>query len=111
MDFITGFPMTVRQHDSIMVVVDRLTKVAHFIPVKTAYSASDVAQVFIKDVVKLHGVIKNIMSNRNAKFTSNFLKELFLGLGTELAFNTTYHPQKYGHIERVNRILEDMLML
>ena len=61
MEFITGLPRTVRQHDSIMVVVDRLTKVAHFIPVKSTLSVSDVAQVFIKDVVRLHGVLKKIV--------------------------------------------------
>ena len=72
MDFVTSFPRTVRQYDSIMVVVDRLTKVVHFIPVKTAYSASDVAYVFIKDVVKLHGVPKNIVSDRDENFTSKF---------------------------------------
>ena len=92
MDFITGFPKTCRNHDSIMVVVDKLTKVAHFIPVKTTYSDSDVAQVFIRDVVRLHGVPKNIVLDRDAKFTSKFWKELFVGFGTELAFNTTYHP-------------------
>jgi hypothetical protein len=81
MDFITGFPKTVRQHDSIMVVVDRLTKVAHFIPVKSTFSASDVAQVFIRDVVRLHGVPKKIVSDRDAKFTSKFWKETnFLGI-------------------------------
>ena len=78
-------------------VVDRLTKVVHFIPVKSAYSASDVEQVFTRDVVRLHGVPKNIVLDRDAKFTSKFWKELFAGLGTELAFSTTYHMQTYGH--------------
>jgi transposase InsO family protein len=100
-----------RQHDSIMVVVDRLTKVAHFIPVKSTYSASEVAQVFIREIVRLHGVPKKIVSDRDAKFTSKFWKELFAGLGTELAFSTTYHPQTDGQTERVNRILEDMLRM
>ena len=82
MEFIIGFPRTSRQHDSIMAVVDRLTKVAHFILVKTMYSTSDVAQVFIRDVVRLHGVTKKIMSDRDENFTSKFWKELFSGLGT-----------------------------
>jgi len=85
------FTRTSRQHDSIMVVVDRLTKVAHFILVKSTYSTSDVAQVFIRDIVRLNGVLKNILSDRDANFTSKFWKELFAGLGTELAFNATYH--------------------
>ena len=94
MDFITIFPRTYKQHDSIMVVVDWLTKVTHFIPMKSTYSASDVAQVFIRDVVRLHGVARNIVSNKDAKFTSKFWKELFASLCTELAFSTTYNPQK-----------------
>jgi len=111
MDFITGFPRTVRQHDSIMVVVDKLTMVAIFIPVKSTLSASDVAQVFIRDVVKLDGVLKKIVSNKDAKLTSKFLKDLFAGLGIDLAFSTTYHHQIDGKTERFNRILEDMLRM
>ena len=87
---------TVKQHDSIMVIVDRLTKVAHFISVKSTFSASDVAQVFIRDVVRLQGVSKNIVSDRDEKFISKFWKELFVGLGIDFAFNTTYHPQTGG---------------
>ena len=111
MDFITGFPRTMRQHDSIMVVADILTKVAHFIPVKYTFLAREVAQVFIRGVVRLHGVPKKILLEKDAKFTSKFWKELFARLGTELAFSTTYHPQTDGKTERVNRILEDMLRM
>ena len=96
MAFITGLQRTVRQQDSIMVVVNKLSKVAHFIPVKTTYSASEVAQVFIKETLRLHGFLKNIISNKDAKFTSKFWKELFACLGTKLAFSTSYHPQKSG---------------
>ena len=96
MDFITGFSRIVRQHDSIMVVVDRLTKVAHFIPMNSALLASDVAHVFIRDVVKLHGSLKKIVSDKDAKLTSKFWKELFAGLGIELVFSTTYHSQTNG---------------
>jgi len=91
-----------------MLVVDRLTKVSHFILVKSTYSASDVARVFIRDVVRLHGVLNNIVSDMHAKFTSRFLKELFTGLGTELDFSTAYRPQTDGKTERVNSILEDV---
>jgi len=84
MDFITGFPKKSRQHDSIMVVVDKLTKVVHFIPVTTMYSTSDVAHVFIRDVVRLHGVPKNIVSNKDAKFTSKFWKEFFCRIGNKV---------------------------
>ena len=92
MDFITGIPRKMKQLDSIIVMVDRLSKVAHFIPVKTTYSSNEVAQVFIREIVRLHGIPKKIMSERDAKFTSKSWKELFSGLGTELAFCTTYHP-------------------
>jgi len=70
MDFITGLPTMSRQDDSIMVVVDRLKKVLHFIPVKSTYSTNDVAHVFIKDVVRLHGGLKKIMLDKDAKFTT-----------------------------------------
>jgi len=94
-----------------MVAVNRLTKVGHFIPMKSTYSVSEVAHVFIREIVRLHGIRRNIVSNRDAKFTSRFWKELFASLGTNLAFNTTCHPQTDGKIERVNRILEDMLRM
>eukprot|EP00253_Pinus_taeda_P020143 PITA_20143 len=111
MEFITGFSRMLTQHDSIMVVVYRLTKVAHFIPVTSTFSASNVAKVFIKDVARLHGVPKKIVSDRDAKFTSKFWKELFAGLGTKLAFSTTYHLQTDGQRNRVNKILEEMLRM
>ena len=81
MEFIIGLSKIVRQHDSIMVVVDRLSKVAHFILVKTTYLASEVVQVFIREIVRIHGVPKKIMSKMDAMFTSKFWKELFAGLG------------------------------
>jgi len=111
MDFIRGFPKIVKEHDSIMVIVDMLTKVAHFSPFKSTFLASDVAQVFIKDVVRLHGVPNNIALDRDEKFTSKFWKELFVGLVIELAFSIAYHFQTDIQTERVNRILEDMLRM
>ena len=72
MDFITGLPMTWRQHDSIMVVVDKLTKEAHFIPVKSTHKPDDIAKIFMKEIFKLHGLPKEIVSNRDVKFTSKF---------------------------------------
>jgi len=91
MDFITGLLRTVKHHDYVMVVVDRLSKIAHFIPIKTTYSASEVAQVFIREIVRLHDIPKEIVSDKDENLTSKFWKELFASLGTELAFNTTYH--------------------
>jgi hypothetical protein len=72
MDFITGLSRTIKKHDSIMVVVDKLTKAAHFIPLKTNHRETDVADIFLKEVARLHGIPKTIVSDRDPKFTSNF---------------------------------------
>ncbi len=71
-DFITALPRTNRQHDSIMVVVDKLTKAAHFLPVKSTHKAANIAEIYMKEIARLHGVPKAIVSDRNSKFTSNF---------------------------------------
>ena len=103
--------MTWRHHDSIMVVVDKLKKAAHFIPVKSTHKTDDIAKIFVKDIFELHGLPKAIVSNRYVKFTSNFWKWLFVDLGTKLNFSTAYHPQTDGQSERVNQVLEDMLRM
>ena len=92
MDFITRFPNTWTQHDSIMVVVDKLTKESHFIPVKSTYKADAIAKIFMKDIFRLHCFPKEIISDRDTKFTSNFWKSMFADLGTKLNFSTSYHP-------------------
>ena len=84
--------MTTRQHDSIMVVVDTLTNESHFIPFKSMYKDDSIAKIFMNDIFRLHGFPKEIISERNPKFTSNFWKGLFVDLGTKLNFNTAYHP-------------------
>ena len=84
--------MTLRQHDSIMVVVDKLTEATHFIPVKSMHKNDDIANIFMKEIFKLHGFPKAIVSNRDVKFTSNFWKGLFAYFGTKLNFITSYHP-------------------
>ena len=96
MDFITGFPMTWRKHYSIMVVVDKLTKASHFILVKSTYKADAIAKILMKDIFRLHGFPKAIISDMDTKFTSNFWKGLFADLGTKLNFSTAYHPQTDG---------------
>ena len=100
MDFITGLPMTWRQHDSITVMVDKLTKATHFIPVKSTHKTDDIAKIFMKQIFKLHGLPKAIVSDRDVKFTSNFWKGLFADLGTKLNFSAAYHPQTGGQRER-----------
>ena len=89
--------------------MDRLSKVAHFIPVKTTYQGPKLAELYISRIVSLHGTPKSIVSDRGSQFTSRFLKKVQEGLGTRLNFSTAYHPQTDGQTERVNQILEDML--
>nr|ABA97826.1 retrotransposon protein, putative, Ty3-gypsy subclass [Oryza sativa Japonica Group] len=108
-DFITGLPRTSSGHDSIWVVVDRLTKVAHFIPVHTTYTGKRLAELYLSRIMCLHGVPKKIVSDRGSQFTSKFWQKLQEELGTRLNFSTAYHPQTDGQTERVNQILEDML--
>ena len=94
-----------------MVVVDKLTKEIDFIPVKSMHKTDDIAKIFMKDIFKLHGLPKAIVSNRDVKFTSNFLKGLFADLGTKLNLSTAYHPQTDGQTERMNQVLEYMLRM
>ena len=109
MDFIVGLPRTQRGFDSIWVIVDRLTKVAHFIPVKITYSGAKLAELYMERIVCLHGVPKKIVSDRGTQFTSHFWQKLHESMDTKLNFSSTYHPQIDGQTERTNQILEDML--
>jgi hypothetical protein len=92
MDFKTKLPRTNKQQDSIMVVVDKLTKAAHFILVKLTHKATNIADVYMREIARLHGIHKKIVSDRDPKVTSKFWKGLFNGFGTNLNFSTTYHP-------------------
>ena len=104
MDFITGLPRTAAGYDSIWVIIDRLTKSAHFIPVKTTYTGQILADLYMARIVCLHGVPKKIVSDRGTQFTSRFWKKVHEVLGTQLNFSTAYHPQTDGQTERVNQI-------
>ena len=109
MDFVSGFSLMQQKHDSVWVIVDRLTKSAHFILVRIDYSVDRLAELYVNDIVRLHGVSLFIVSDRDPRFTSRFWKELQSALGTRLNFSTTFHPQTDEQSERLIQVLEDML--
>jgi transposase InsO family protein len=109
MDFVVRLSRTQLGYDSIWVIMDRLIKVAHFIPVKTTYSGPQLAELYMSRIVCLHGVPKKIVSDRGTQFTSRFWERLHEALDTQLCFSSAYHPQTDGQTERVNQILEDVL--
>lgn len=111
MDFIVGLPLTPRRNDAIMVTIDWLTKVAHFSLMKSSYTITSVANVFMHDIVRLHGIPQKIISDRDPVFTSTFWTSLQHDLGTQLNFNSAYHPKMNGQTKRVNHVLEDMLRM
>ncbi|KAK5845757.1 hypothetical protein PVK06_001973 [Gossypium arboreum] len=109
MDFVSGLPLSASKKDAIWVVVDRLTKSAHFIPVRTDFSLDKLAELYVSQIVRLHGVPISVVSDRDPRFTSRFWKKLQEALGTKLHFSTAFHPQTDGQSERIIQILEDML--
>jgi hypothetical protein len=109
MEFIVGLPRTARGYDSIWVIVDQLTKIAHFLPVRVKYTMATYAELYIGRILSLHGVPKTIVSDRGPQFVSKFWEELHKALDTKLLHSSGYHHQTSGQTERVNQILEDML--
>ncbi|KAJ9538070.1 hypothetical protein OSB04_030803 [Centaurea solstitialis] len=108
MDLVTGLPKTVRRHDAIWVVVDRLTKSAHFIAIKEA-SSEELVDIYVREIVARHGVPVTVISDRDVRFTSRFWSRFHDDLGTRLQFSMTFHPHTDGQSERTIRTLEDML--
>ncbi|GKE83875.1 putative reverse transcriptase domain-containing protein, partial [Tanacetum coccineum] len=109
MDFITKLPKTSNGHDTIWVIVDRLTKSAHFIPTRETDSMETLTRLYIKEIVSWHGVPISIISDRDSHFTSRFWQSLQKALGTQLDMSTAYHPKTDGQSERTIQTLEDML--
>jgi hypothetical protein len=109
MDFIVGLSRTQAGYDSIWAIVDCLTKVAHFIPVKTTYSGAKLVELCMSRIMCLRGVPKKIVSGRGSQFTSKFWEKLHESMDTELNLSSAYHPQSDEQTKRTNQILEDML--
>ena len=109
MDFVVGLPRSPRGRDTIWVVVDRLSKVAHFIPIRSTSTAGDLAPIYMREIVRLHGVPRTIVSDRDAKFVSKLWDSLQKALGTTLRTVTAFHSQTDGQSERTIQTLEDML--
>ena len=109
MDFVYGLPLTQRKHDATWVIIDRLIKSAHFVPIRLDYSMDRLAELYVDENVRLYGVPLLTVLDRDPRFTSRFWKELQSALGTRLNFSTAFHPQTNGQSKRLIHILEDML--
>ncbi|KAD4179016.1 hypothetical protein E3N88_27607 [Mikania micrantha] len=109
MDLITKLPKTRKGYDTIWVIVDRLTKSAHFLPIRESYSSEKMAETYVREIVSRHGVPVTIVSDRDTRFTSHFWRNFQEELGTKLLISTAYHPQTDGQSERTIQTLEDML--
>jgi hypothetical protein len=111
MDFIIGLTKSTKQNYAIMVMVEKLSKSAHFVHVKSTCKVIDIANIFMKVIFRLHGMPREIVSDRDTKFTSNFWKSLMASFETKLLFSTAYYPQIDGNTKSVKKILEDMLSM
>ena len=109
MDFVVGLPRAPGSYDAIWVIVDRLTKSAHFLIICNNFSLNRLAELYVDEIVKLYGVAVSIVSDRNPRFKSQFWPKLQKALGTSLHFSTAFHPQIDGQSERTIQTLEDML--
>jgi len=109
MDFVLGLPKTLRKQESILVVVDRFSKTAHFIPYSKTFNASRVAKLVFNKIVRLHGLPKTIVSDRDVKFTSYFWKTLWHRVRTKLQYSSAFHPQIERQTEAVNRSPSNLL--
>ena len=109
MDFVTHLPRSTKGHDSVWVIVDRLTKCAHFLPMNQKWSMDKLAELYVREVVRLHRVPESIVLDRDPRFTSRFWQSLQAALGTQLRMSSAYHPHTDGQSERTIQSLEDLL--
>src|SRR5260370_37990892 len=109
MDRITQLPVPTQGNDAIVVIVDKFSKMVHYAPTTTTCRADQVARIFFDTVVRLHGIPKHIISDRDRRFTSKLWQGLWKVCGTQLKMSTAYHPQTNGQNERANRTLEEIL--
>ena len=109
MDFVTHLPRTQQKHDAVWVIVDRLTKSAHFLAVRMTFAFERFCRLYIREIVRLHGVPVSIVSDRDPRFTTYFWKSFQKAMGTRMTMSTAFHPQTDGQSERTIQVLEDML--
>ena len=109
MDFVTHLPRTSQRHDSVWVIVDRITKSAHFLAVRMTFTIERLCRLYIREIVQLHGVQVSIVSDRDPRFTAHFWKSFQKAMSTRLTMSTTFHPQTDGQSKRTIQVLEDML--
>ena len=109
MDFVSGLPLMQKKHDSVWIIIDKLIKSAPFIPDKIDYSMDRLAELYVDEIVRMHGVPLCFVLDRDLRFTARFWKELQLALGTRLNFSTVFHLQKDRQSKRLIQVLEDMI--
>ena len=102
-------PRTSQRHDVVWVIVDRLTKSAHFLAARMTYTLEEFYRMYIRDIIRLHGVLVSIISDKDHRFKTHFWKNIQKAMGTQLTMSTEFHPQTDGQSERTIQVLEDML--
>ena len=110
MDFVTHLPWTSRRHDAVWVIVDRLTKSTHFMAVRMTFTLEEFCQLYIQEIIRLHGITMSIVSERDPRFTAHFWKSFQNAMGTQLTMSIAFHPQTYGQSEITIQVLENMLL-